>query len=143
MLAPDHCARRAGVNAAREEMIMADNVMSPMSPVNVAELAAHQARLQAAFTHELTVDDVRAIARKLTEQAREGDRTSARLVLKYGLGTAFADAKRPAKPARAPDSDFLATAQGILKEMDRLEAEERHHAAQTAHAPAPPIHPRR
>jgi hypothetical protein len=119
--------------------MMADNV-------NVAELAAHQARLQAAFTQELTVDDVRAIARKLTEQAREGDRTSARLVLKYGLGTALADAKHPAKPAAAHDADFLATARGILKEMDRLEAEERRaYAAQTAaRTPAPtPIHPRR
>jgi hypothetical protein len=136
---------RAGAgspDAAPKETMMADNVLNPATPggMNLAELAAHQARLQAAFTMELTVDDVRAIARKLTEQAREGDRTSARLVLKYGLGTALAEAKRPPKPAQ--DADFVATAQRILKEMDLLEAEERRaYAAPTARAPVPP--PRR
>jgi hypothetical protein len=133
-------------------MVMADTVMNPAPPggVNVAELAAHQARLQAAFTQALTEDDLRAIARKLTEQAREGDRTSARLVLKYGLGTALADAKRATKPATASaasEADFLATARRVLKEMDMLEAEERrHYAAQAAARPPaapPPTHPRR
>jgi hypothetical protein len=91
-----------------------------------AELAAHVARLQAAFTRELTEDDLRAIARKLTEQAREGDRSSARLVLKYSLGAA-AEAKRPTKPDHGlvgmSPAEFVANAGKILREYDKMEAD--------------------
>src|SRR5262249_55472657 len=96
-------------DAAPKETMMADNGMNPATPdgMNLGEWPAPRPRRQAAFPLELPVDDVRAIARKLAEQAREGARTSARLVLKYGLGTALAEAKRPPKPAQ--DADFLAT----------------------------------
>lgn len=74
----------------------------------------HVARLQAAFMQALSEEDVRAIARKLIEQAREGDRTSARLVLKYGLShfttgsltgsLSGYDPSKPAGRATAPSS---------------------------------------
>lgn len=53
-------------------------------------MAQHAARLQAAFQRALREEDMAAIARKLIEQAREGDTTSARLVLKYGLSQVLA-----------------------------------------------------
>ena len=74
----------------------------------------HAARLQAAFMQALREEDMAAIARKLIEQAREGDRTSARLVLKYGLshfkvgsrtgGLSGYDASKPAGRASAPSA---------------------------------------
>jgi hypothetical protein len=70
------------------------------------------ARLQATFIHTLTEDDVEAIARKLIEQARNGDNTSARLVLKHGFGQLMShfetdwalerEAKEAAKAPRSP-----------------------------------------
>lgn len=66
----------------------------------------HAARLQAAFIHALTEDDLRAIAAKLIEQARDGDKTSARLVLKYGFGRLMTQTESDYHPAtetaRAP-----------------------------------------
>jgi hypothetical protein len=127
-------------------MIMADQPTNPNgTPPNgaaPADLAAHQARLQAAFMQALTEDDIRTIARKLIEQARDGDQTSARLVLKYSLGAALGagEPKAAAKPNFRPDPEsaaFVANAAKLLREIDAQEAEERRQAA-AAHRPGGP-----
>jgi hypothetical protein len=101
----------------------------------------YAARLQAAFVQALTEADVRAIAAKLIEQARDGDRTSARLVLKYGfcqllthgkpdwhLGTEAANATKVVKPASpaaaAPTAEqVMAAIHAKVREQQALEAE--------------------
>ena len=110
---------------------MADSMTNPTAaaPADVkpADLSAHTARLQAAFAQALTEDDIRAIARKLVDQAREGDRTSARLVLKYGLATAVPAAPKrniAAKPDYSSVS-FVADTAKVLRELDALEAQAR------------------
>jgi hypothetical protein len=66
---------------------MSDTMTAAPEKRNVEQ---HAARLQAAFQLALREEDLAAIARKLMEQAREGDTTSARLVLKYGLSQVLA-----------------------------------------------------
>ena len=97
-------------------------------------------RLQAAFVHTLTEADVEAIARKLIEQARDGDNTSARLVLKYGFGQLMShfetdwaierEAKEAAKAARSPAPAAAPTAEQVMaaihdrmREQQALEAD--------------------
>jgi hypothetical protein len=125
---------------------MADQTTNPngAAPSGAAptDLAAHQARLQAAFVQALTEDDIRTIARKLIEQARDGDQTSARLVLKYSLGAALAagEPKAAAKPSVRPDADqaaFVANAAKLLRELDAEEAEARRQAAAAARPGGP------
>ena len=94
----------------------------------------HAARLQAAFVHTLTEADVGAIARKLIEQAREGDATSARLVLKYGLGEQMghfatdwaleSEAEAEARAAAAPTNEQVMGALHMkMQEQQALEAD--------------------
>src|SRR5262245_36595281 len=59
--------------------------------------ARRVAALRAALLATVTEDDIRAVAARLLEQAKEGDVPSARLLLSYTLG----------KPAAAPDPDSL------------------------------------
>ena len=122
--------------------------MANPNGVKPADLAAHVARLHAAFVQTLTEDDIRAIARKLTEQAREGDRTSARLVLKYALGDGMpaappASAQTPApKPTSKPsDAEFHAIAEKALREQMAFEAEMRRGGP--GRGTPPPGNPRR
>jgi hypothetical protein len=95
---------------------------------------AHAARLQAAFMRTVTEADVAAIAHKLIEQAREGDATSARLVLKYGLGeqmghlatdwTLENEAKAEARAAAAPTNEQVMAALNMkMQEQQALEAD--------------------
>ena len=95
------------------------------------------ARSQAAFIDTLTEDDVKTIARKLIEQARNGDNTSARLVLKYGFGellshmaTDGALESEAKEAARAPRSSPPPTAEEVMaavrmrmQEQQALEAD--------------------
>jgi hypothetical protein len=100
------------------------------------------ARLQAAFIHAVTENDVEAIARKLIEQARNGDNTSARLVLKYGFGELLSHmatdgslereakeaANAPRSPAAAPPSaptaeQVMAAIHDRMREQQALEAD--------------------
>jgi uncharacterized membrane-anchored protein YjiN (DUF445 family) len=90
----------------------------------------HVARLQAAFVHALSEDDVRTIARTLIDQAREGDNTSARLVLKYGLEHvkfyAATDQvlQSAARKAKEPSPDqMMAVIRRRMQEQEALEAE--------------------
>jgi hypothetical protein len=90
----------------------------------------HVARLQAAFARALSEDDILTIARKLIEQAREGDNTSARLVLKYGLAHvkfyAATDQalQSAARRAAQPSSDqMMAIVRRRMQEQEALEAE--------------------
>jgi hypothetical protein len=102
----------------------------------------HAARLQAAFVCAVSEDDVRSIARTLIDQAREGDTTSARLVLKYGLEhvtfyaatdqTLQKAAWRAAQPS--PDQT-LAIVRQRMQEQEALEREIRG-------ATRPPLPPR-
>ena len=98
-----------------------------------------------AFARTLTLDDVTAIARKLIEQAREGDKTASRLVLKYGLGglpslaikSAEKDTTRAVFKAAPPTSDVMATIRNRMAEQESLEAEIRGPGRPGA-APRPP-----
>ena len=93
-----------------------------------------------------TEDDIIAIARKLAEQAREGDRTSARLVLKYALGDAIkpakskqTDAAKPATHKRDFESvAFVSDVAKVLRALDAQEAAERRQAAAAARPGGPP-----
>jgi hypothetical protein len=142
----------SGDFGVKGERFMADNVANPGAApagVKMADLAAHQAQLQAAFVQALTEDDIRVIARKLIDQAREGDVTSARLVLKYSLGAVTGERQGAAKPSTRPDPEaaaFVANAAKLLREMDAAEREARREAAAAAaHRPGgpPPGNPRR
>jgi hypothetical protein len=89
----------------------------------------HAARLQAAFVTALSEDDLRTIARTLIDQARDGDTTSARLVLKYGLDhvkfaatdqTLQAAARRAVQP---PPDQMMAILRQRMQEQEALERE--------------------
>lgn len=85
-------------------------------------LEQHMARLHAAFVRAITEEDVVAISRKLTEQARQGDKTSARLVLKYGLSGMMALTDlRPSREAKlvVPKPSGEPTVSQIKAEIDR------------------------
>jgi hypothetical protein len=146
-----------GVKSRRdEEPIMSDTVMAveavehPSATQPRGErgqwgerprtLKQQSARLQAAFVHTLTEADVEAIARKLIEQARGGDNTSARLVLKHGLGQmqspmatdwtlqeeakAAARTPRPATPPAEPTAEqVMATIRAKVQEQEALQAD--------------------
>jgi hypothetical protein len=106
-------------------------------------LEQHAAHLRAAFVRAITRDDLCAISRKLTEQARERNRTSARLLLKYGLGDATLlqtdlalhwEAKDNATTVRKvagepTNEEILAQVHAKMREQAALEAEMRGRSA--------------
>ncbi|MFO0844779.1 MAG: hypothetical protein U0797_20675 [Gemmataceae bacterium] len=58
--------------------------MSVTGPANI--LDRKQAHLRQVLVEALTDDDVRAVAKKLVELAKDGDLRATRLLLHYGLG---------------------------------------------------------
>jgi hypothetical protein len=109
---------------------MSEQVPTAAVDTSKRSIEEHAARLQAAFVRALTEDDVVTMARKLIEQAREGDTTSARLVLKYGLehvkfyaatDQALQSAARQA--AQPPPDQMLAIIRKRMQEQEALEAE--------------------
>lgn len=86
---------------------MAEVVTTAAAAGKPPSIEEHVARLRAAFVRALTEDDLLTIARKLIDQAREGNATSARLVLKYGLDRVqvFADTERVLQEAARKASE--------------------------------------
>lgn len=93
-------------------------------------LEQHVARLQAAFARALGEEDLVAIARTLIDQAREGDTTSARLVLKYALGSVISFAatedvlQQAARKAAEPTAEqLMQIVNQRMAEQEAFEAE--------------------